>query len=267
MNLPNLIIIGAMKCGTVSLHKYLAIHPQIEMSPLKEVDYFVAEKNLSKGLDWYSSHFQRSSKVIGERSTNYAKYPQFAGVPERIHNLIPQGKIIYCVRDPIQRMISHYMHECARRREFHQVDEAFRNHSPNKYIEISKYYCQIKKYLEYFDPDQILILSSEEFYTSRREVLRKVFNFLNVDPDFDHPDYDIVHHRSRDLRRPTRLNLMLKGKPLYSRLYKTVPTLFERQIQKPDINESTRQHLIEIFQDDTRKLRLFTGEKFDTWCV
>ena len=94
----------------------------------------MAEKNLPKGLNWYSSQFQRSSKIIGERSTSFAKHLQLAGGPERIHNLIPQVKIIYCVRDPIRRMISHYMHECARRREFQQVDEAFRNHSPNSIL-------------------------------------------------------------------------------------------------------------------------------------
>lgn len=51
-NLPNLVIIGAMKSGTTSLHQYLGLHPQIYMAPEKELNFFVKGQGWGKGLDW-----------------------------------------------------------------------------------------------------------------------------------------------------------------------------------------------------------------------
>jgi hypothetical protein len=87
--LPNTVIIGAMKCGTTSLHTYLDCHPSISMSRRKETNFFVHHQNWSKGLGWYRSHFTEDKPVIGESSPNYARYPVFPGVPERMHMVVP----------------------------------------------------------------------------------------------------------------------------------------------------------------------------------
>ena len=85
--LPNLLIIGAMKCGTTSLHNYLNLHPEIYMQQEKELDYFIEKKNYKKGLNWYKSKFNsKNSKILGESSLiiqnilylrMYQKYFQF----------------------------------------------------------------------------------------------------------------------------------------------------------------------------------------------
>ena len=64
--LPNLIVIGAQKCGTTSLHYYLGVHPDIFMSREKELRYFVEEFNWGKGIDWYRSHFGANASILGE---------------------------------------------------------------------------------------------------------------------------------------------------------------------------------------------------------
>jgi hypothetical protein len=79
-----------MKCGTVSLHQYLALHPETCMSSIDEVDFFVEE--LVNGLTWHQNHFRLCSSHR-ERSTNYTKYPTFQGVPARMHTLIPMQAI------------------------------------------------------------------------------------------------------------------------------------------------------------------------------
>jgi len=109
-NLPNLIIIGAMKCATTSLHYYLNLHPQISMSEEKELDFFIHKNNWHKGIEWYKTNFTGNASVYGESSPNYTKYPFFNGVPERMHAVVPDAKLIYVVRDPIERIISHYIH-------------------------------------------------------------------------------------------------------------------------------------------------------------
>lgn len=101
---PNLVVIGAAKCGTTSLHEYLNAHPQIAMSREKELDFFVAEKNWSRGLDWYEAQFE-DAPIRGESSVSYAAFPEYQGVPERIVRALPDARVIYLVRDPVERVV------------------------------------------------------------------------------------------------------------------------------------------------------------------
>src|ERR1700694_4198191 len=90
--LPNLIVIGGAKCGTSSLHYYLRLHPEIFMSRQKELNFFIEEMNWSEGLHWYEAQFQNGAQyaIRGESSPQYTRYPIFRGVPERMHQVIPQ---------------------------------------------------------------------------------------------------------------------------------------------------------------------------------
>jgi hypothetical protein len=89
--LPNLIIIGGMKCGTTGLHFYLGLHPEVSMSRQKEVNFFVGERNWAKGIEWYKSHITGEVKVYGESSPSYHAG---TGVPERMASVVPQAKLI-----------------------------------------------------------------------------------------------------------------------------------------------------------------------------
>ena len=108
--LPNLIIIGGLKCGTTSIHHYLGLHPEIQMSKPKELNFFVEELNWDLGLDWYASRFDDRFKVRGESSPHYTNLPRFEGVAERIHEHCPDARLLYMVRDPIKRILSHWVH-------------------------------------------------------------------------------------------------------------------------------------------------------------
>src|SRR5687768_8813331 len=104
MPLPNLIIIGAMKCGTTSMHGYLRRHRQIEMSGTKELDFFIAGRNWEKGPDWYASQFPGGTAIRGESSPNYTSALIFPGVPERMHSVVPDARLLFMVRDPVDRI-------------------------------------------------------------------------------------------------------------------------------------------------------------------
>src|SRR5918992_682833 len=111
--LPNLIVIGAQKCGTSALHHYLHLHPDICMSAQKELNFFVESKNWSKGLAWYESNFRGKdgkAKIYGEASPDYTGYPAAPGVPARMHSIVPDAKLILMVRHPVDRIISQYIH-------------------------------------------------------------------------------------------------------------------------------------------------------------
>ena len=121
---PNLFIIGAMKCGTTSLHTYLGDHPDILMCPMKEPSHFVNSEELR--IVWpgpsrpsfgntekdYCDLFRggEGKLVRGESSTAYTKLHKVTGVAKRIYDFNSDAKLIYIMRDPIERTISHYWH-------------------------------------------------------------------------------------------------------------------------------------------------------------
>jgi hypothetical protein len=79
--LPNLLIIGARKGGTTSLHNYLSLHPQIFMSRQKELSFFDDRIRWRLGVDWYKSNFDAAFAINGESSPQYARFPRTTGVP------------------------------------------------------------------------------------------------------------------------------------------------------------------------------------------
>lgn len=260
--LPNLLIIGAMKCATVSLHHYLGLHPQIAMPPLVELDYFVAERNWQRGLDWYQSNFPVQAEVVGERSTAYAKYPSFKGVPERIHRLIPQARFIYCVRDPVDRIVSHYVHWVSRGYEKRGFIQAICDGFPkNPYIYYSMYSMQVDRYLEFFPPSQILLIGLDQMKRDRRAALRMIFEFLGVDPDFSHPDFDRVLHQSSEKRRSTWVRTRFGRMRGMYRLEIVFPWLFERPVPRPQVSESLRSQLWEVLGEEMQKIQPFLEEQ------
>ena len=183
---PNFLVLGAMKSGTTSLYHYLRAHPEVFMPELKEVDFFTTELNWGKGWKWYARQFEdapASARALGEASTSYTKHPRYADVAERIARYLPQARLIYVVRHPIDRMRSHYQHNLALGEERLPIDEALLSNPA--YIDCSRYAMQLERYLEHFPREQILVFSSEALRHERVETMRKVLEFLGIDPKVD----------------------------------------------------------------------------------
>ena len=276
--LPNLIIIGAQKSGTTSLHYYLGLHPEISMSKEKELEFFIEERNWPKGLAWYKSNFVGKTQIYGESSPNYTSCFRFPGVPERMYSVIPEAKLIYIVRDPIERMISQYIHQYSDERENRPIEEALGSLENNQYVYRSLYYTQLTRYLEYYPASQILVIPTEDLDNNRQAALRKVFEFLGVNHDFYSRLYAIRRHSTVRKRRKTETGMRLaQAAPM--RLLKRLPqrlrwpledllyTPFSRNIGRPGIDEKLKRKLVDRLKDDVNLLRKFTGYSFDTWCV
>src|SRR4051812_36073420 len=112
MTLPTFLVIGAAKSGTTSLHSYLDLHPRVAMSEPKEPSFFNRE-DWEIRRDWYESLFDPAAEVRGESSTAYTRYPIVRGAPERIRALVPDAKLVYVVRDPIDRLVAHWVQSYA----------------------------------------------------------------------------------------------------------------------------------------------------------
>jgi len=180
---PNLFILGAMKSGTTSLHRYLSAHPQVFMSEPKEPNFFVEELNWRKGLDWYLELFASAGKavVVGESSTEYSKLPTYTGVARRIHAFDPAARLIYLMRDPLDRIRSHYWHnvadlkhEAERRNMLSAVRE------DPRYVAYSDYAVQLEPYLELFGRERIALLTTEQLAADPTAVVTTLCSWLGL---------------------------------------------------------------------------------------
>lgn len=273
--LPSFIIIGAMKCGTSSLFHYLKLHPEVGMSDIKEVDYFVAENNFQKGPDWYKDRFKGPFKQYGEVSPNYSKAHHFKGVPRRMYNMLPDIKLIYLVRNPVDRIISHYTHNIADGREQQDINKALTNLTTNHYVMCSRYYWQIEQYLQYFSKKQLLVVHTQRLKDERKTTLRAIFDFIGVDASFYTRAYEQTFHQTTQKRKRGKISRLILENSLIKPLKRAIPETFKDSVKKttrpvvkkPELSSSLEEKLKNTLYEDVQSLRKFTGNDFEGWDV
>jgi len=274
--LPNLVVIGAQKCGTSSLHSYLDLHPEISMSRRKEINFFIKERNWERGIDWYRQHFDPEAPVSGESSPNYSAFPHFDGVPERMASLIPDARLVFLVRDPLDRIASHWLHNYAQRRERGDLQTTLLD-PDDSYITRSCYDLQIQQFLRYFHASQILVLDSDDLRHRRLYALRRVFEFAGVDPDFYHPGFEQLHHSSDLKRRATPVGLQARRlvRPLVRRgPAVTIWRGIERVLSmshpietRPDVRLAVGNTVLTQLREDAERFRTRTGAVIGHWSI
>jgi len=276
--LPNLVIIGAEKSGTSSLHYYLSLHSDIHMSKQKELNFFNENLSRKKGLAWYERQFSTRHRVNGETSPHYTRYPHEKGVVRYMHEVIPQAKLIYILRDPVERALSAYFDAWCGYGEDRSVEEAFQDLENNIYVDVSRYHFQLEQYLKYYPLDRILVLTAEELKDQREAVLKKVFRFLGVDENFFCREFARMLNRSKERYRRTRKEkpgwikrrvLMAVQACLPGAVSRIIIRWVERAVpfERPSVPEDLQKKLTEILHDDVQKLRELTGIPFSTWSV
>jgi hypothetical protein len=278
--LPNLLIVGAAKAGTSSLHAYLDEHPAISMSKQKELQLFNRPDDWRARLDQYRNNFLVRAPVRGESSPAYSMDPRFGDVPARIQEVIPHARIIYLVRDPIPRALAHYVEWCFLRVEQRPFEQAFADldKPTNDYVMSSRYAHQLARYRARFPDSQILVLDQRALLTSRRETLRRVFRFLGVDEEFWTPAFEREHNVAQQKMRLNSFGWWLGERNLYLptlRLAGALPPparrgllgLIGSEIRRPVPDEAMLERLKAALREDVDWLRSYTGEAFEHWTV
>jgi hypothetical protein len=274
---PNLVVIGGLKCGTTSLHHYLNLHPAIQMSRPKELNFFIAELNWPLGPDWYASHFRISAPVRGESSPHYTNLPRFRGVAERMASIVPESRLVYMVRDPIDRALSHYLHNVSGGYEARPLGDALAD-PDSAYVHRGLYAMQLEPYLERFSSERIEVVSQEELKSDRGETMRRLFAHLGVDDAFSSPQFSREWEtgtgkrtgRFRAMDRAVRLPGLRALDRNFDRLPESLRWLVERTVHDPEggatarppLPEEIRERLAERFRPDVERLETLSGRSF-----
>jgi hypothetical protein len=267
--LPNLIVIGAGKCGTSALHDYLGRHPEIGMSKVKEVQLFGGNRWLVR-LPRYPELFDASRPVRGESSPSYTLDPYIPDVPEQMAAVLPEPRFVYLVADPVARVVAHWAESHHVMVDHRPLAEALADaEAPaNPYVAGSRYGHQLQRYVDVFGRDRVLVVDQLDLRDRRRETLQAVFTFAGVDPTFWAPDLEIERNAAADKVEPNVL-----GRWMEARLgTRAVPVsrirgLTARRLRRPELDDATRARLVATLQPDIARFRDLTGRPFAHWPV
>ena len=275
--LPNLIVIGAQKCGTTSLHNYLNAHPEISMSRRKETNFFLGNGERDRGLDWYASNFDPAAPVRGEASPDYTNLPESAGTAARMRSVVPDARLIYLVRDPLDRMASHYVHRRAAGLERRSLADALSD-SRGSYVTRSCYATQLKPFLELFPREQILVETHERLLREREVTLRRIFGFVGVDSSFTSPEFERMWERTEGkgglyslawrIGRRTRERGIFLPQFLRWPAQRMLRTrVGDPGMERPAYDQELRERMRERLRGEVQELRALTGLELEGWGI
>jgi hypothetical protein len=295
---PNLLILGAAKSGTTSLYYYLDQHPDVFMSPVKELRFFAYEggvpplngpgdqhANRYVVTEWeeYLSIFRGATdeSIRGEASPIYLYDPN---APERIHRRLPEVLLIAILRNPVDRAYSHYHHLVKSGRESIRDFEDALEAEPGRisdgwewswhYTRVSFYYEQLTRYLKYFDREQIAVYLFEDLMADNVQFAQRVYQWLGIDDSFV-PDVSLklrktgvprsqrfqrfLHNPDNVLRRLSRLFLSDQVRDRLLTLMKN------RNLKKPELSDRVRAELVELYREDVLQLQELLDRDLTHW--
>lgn len=297
--LPTFLVLGAARCGTTSLHYYLAEHPDICMSTIKEPNFFLFRPTdtgpqpciaddrrlLAKSVperDRYERLFPHPATAVGEASPLYLYTRE---TPALIRDLVPDARLIAVVREPIDRSWSHfgYVHDDLGDRTVAAFAEAVERELPLPYepyrtgthfVRLSAYAAQLRRYREVFPPEQLLVVSYDDLVGATAATLARICRFLGVDDTFAF-DTEVRYNPSSGqqslVARVDRL-----ARPAYPYLKRTLPAAVtgalarrrarlraaQRRDERPPIPSALLARLTEHFAPDVEWLASECGIVF-----
>lgn len=299
---PNLLIVGAAKGGTTTLHYALDQHPQVFMSRKKEPGYFAwPEEELSfinngklvtkprflvNRLHDYLALFEegRSKLIRGESSTTYLYfYEKTIANLLRIHPDPQSVHIVMALRNPVDRAFSQYMHKLrdgAESLEFETALQAEQQrkkdnwHFDYQYTERGMYYEQVKAYLSHFK--KVKIYLNEELRSNPQSVTRSLEEFLQIEPlplelgnDLNASGEPKSEALNKFLKKPNAVKRMagyLLPKALRRRLrLKVQSTVYKYNLEKKELLPETRQKLKALYREDVLKLQDLIQRDLSSW--
>ena len=294
INLPNLLIVGAAKCGTTSLHNYLKQHPDIFMSKQKEPHFLInsdiGEDRIHKAitvLEDYEDMFKTDSiyKYKGESSVMYLAFPEFS-IKNIKKYLDPNVKIIIMLRNPVERAFAGYLHnlrynpsenlsfeEALEKSEARYYKE--RDITPDtRYLHVGNYYSQVESFISMFN-DNVLVIMYEDYVNDIDLCLANVFDFLDIDKiSVDTSRRHMVG--GWVFKRKFLRNLLIPKNNFKSLIKNLLPNKKIRKaikqkimnmstVENPSISEDMHKKLTEYYRKDIDNLSKLLNKELNCW--
>lgn len=277
MILPNFLICGAQKAGTTALHRYLKQHPDVFMSRPKETWFF--DERYDRGIEWFSTHFEEHNgeSAIGEATARTMSTPE---APARIAKHLPNARLLFILRNPIDRAYSQYHYyvytgKVKASRSFHEVIQDKKSEFREDMIRRGMYVRQLKRFEEHFDRTQMKIILHEELRDRTDRTVRDVCRFLDVDPNFQlkteskhnvtrYPDSLEIYHWLRQGWHLVR-GTMDRWFPEFSNKLRRVTRHVLFSEEKPEMQEEDRAYLQEIYKEPNSRLEQHINRDLSHW--
>ncbi|HEV2809033.1 MAG TPA: sulfotransferase [Acidimicrobiales bacterium] len=206
--LPHFLVLGAQRCGTSSLYKYLGRHPCIAPSLRKEVGYFTS--SYGEDVGWYRAHFPLEARAklmakAGQQLLSFEATPDYLLhplAPARVMQLLPDARFVVLLRDPVDRAFSHYLHMRRLGFETRTFERAIEEepmtvatdlarihldagHDPKQfhrfsYAARSRYVEQLERWMNAFPRERFLVLDSSALYSDPRPTYQEILRFLGL---------------------------------------------------------------------------------------
>lgn len=258
----------------------LKAHPQVFLCEPKEPQFFSRPDCFSRGLTWYKSLFAGAGNAIavGEASANYANSLFAETASRRIFEFLPKARLIYCVRHPLRRLESAWIH--VRSRKYTPQDlacgiepvpadiaRALRCSTVGKDIlETSLYWRQLNRFRRFFPDERIHICFFEDFCREPQAVLRGCLDFLGLDSEASRLSPALHLNASSGKHEPTLLYEWLQGLPVLSGLARFVPDSHKsKPAEKPAWSKATYEWVCCLLQEDAKLLLRHCGRSEPFW--
>lgn len=271
MALPDFIIVGAMKCGTSTLAAQLGAQPGLFMTDPKEPNYFSDDDVYALGPQWYEALFEGASDedIKGEASTHYTKLPTYPDTLSRMTGRLERVKIIYLIRNPVERAVSHYIHEWTMGVTTDEITKAFERHE--ELVAYGRYAEQIAPFVAAYGKENVQVLSLETLKRAPQDTLEEVCGFLGYSgrPVW-HEEQAQVNASAERIRRFPMHGLIFDN-PVAATLRRAlIPQAVRDRIKKsrqmrdrPELPAPLRLRLEREFARDYDRLRELFPERAD----
>jgi len=285
------ICIGPERSGTTWLYQCLKEHPEICVSEPKEVNFFntsqsfwrkdlAGKTNYDKGLEWYMEHFNHCAgeKIVGEFTPAYLHSPE---APERIHVNFPDVKLIAILRNPVERLYSHYMY--TKMKGFYELpsfEEVIEKEK--KFVEESSYFKHLQNYLKHFPQKNILITIYEDIEKNPEAFIKNILEFVGVNSAFVPPSTKTIINpagavaaRNKAISMRDRVKSLpgghlaieiFKKTPFYKKVVDSLATKTGTAKAGYDkIKPETKKKLLEFYKEDINNLERLLSRDLTAW--
>lgn len=281
MILPNFIIAGAKKAATSSLYEYMKQHPQVYLSPIKETKFFAYEPDNPEHagsvhkkfpihtLEEYARLFEgvKGEIAIGEASPIYINSSY---AMRRIQALIPQVRLIFSLRNPVDRAYSAYLMRVRGGYEHRPVEQAFREDL--NHLRSVSYYTMLKQWYALFPAEQIKVVLYEDIRKDAVAVVQELFAFVGVESSFT-PDVSVQHNSGGVAKSQVRqhiVNYLRRYRSFRFYLPQSVRSLFTNWAngnltKAPTMPTEVRQLLNDLYAVEVDQLEALTGKDLAVW--